>query len=629
MSPTTIHSIFGMPELAECLSRYLTTSDVACAMTVCKAWSKQLQPFLWTTFCPAYMLPRMHAIKQNLHHIRAIELNLPTMHTFRSDELNSFGDLLETLTHGLLIPPTALSKEIFVGHEPAKSAGARMALCTNLKRLKFVLGLSERELGEFFGPPLKTLLSYNRNLTHLHVQIEGLHDFLLPSMVQLLPAQRHLQSLTIHARIQKESWFFSLLRACLPLPKLSELYCHFTVESDAHTSEGKPLDEPVKESEAVLETILQEAIAARTSENGTIDTKIKAIRFPDHKEGDSLSIVLPIMRSDLVELDTIEIPFLINTLQGEDSCEKMVRQHCPELKHLIIPHYGYFMQSDMALFFIRGAAGLKTVRGDHFSDAFGWSSRNIIRTLAAHHSSTLEELELLDCRMLSSPDQQAILTSCKQLKRFWVVPNGISQGERGLKFQHIIEGEWGCLGLKALCLALNRTINVEAVVMAMQQEQLPSNDSKPIEERGHEGPADEQGRNLAQGQENKAIAWAAKRVYSQIGRLVALETLVLETDQVWYGKEEDVLLAEWDLTLSKGWLAELAGLKSLRHLHMRTDYWSRMGQAEVEFMDTEWPLLGEISFDLQKSDFLQLVMQPHWQWLKQKRPNLLLSALHL
>ncbi|KAI7825970.1 hypothetical protein BC939DRAFT_475928 [Gamsiella multidivaricata] len=52
-----------------------------------------------------------------------------------------------------------------------------------------------------------------------------------------------------------------------------------------------------------------------------------------------------------------------------------------------------------------------------------------------------------------------------------------------------------------------------------------------------------------------------------------------------------------DLTLFKqGCLEELTELEKLRHLHIQTDFWSRMGQAEVEFMEAQWPMLGEITF---------------------------------
>ncbi|KAF9952315.1 hypothetical protein BGZ70_000634, partial [Mortierella alpina] len=629
MPPTTIHSILQMAELAECLSHYLTTRDVACAMATCKLWATQLQPFLWIDFCPGPTMPGKRTLNQNLHHIRAIEVILNAKHASRSIESQSFGDLLRALAQGLPTSPTTHSDAVAVDHAFWQSAQPKIDLCTNLRRIKLVLGPSDTTLDKSSWPPLRTLLRYNINLTHLSMDMEGNYDFQLAPLVQLLPALSRLHHLTLRAPPQKGSWFLSLLRACLPLPRLQELYCYFTIDCGARYSEGNPPDEPLMTLEAALATILQEAIVARNSRTGHIDTKIKAIRFPDLKEGDGVSIVLPILSSELVAIETLEIPNLYND-RGEDFYLRIVREHCPGLKHLIIPHYGYFSYSSMALFTIKGAAGLKTVRSDGFSDAYGWSSREIVRTLATYHSSTLEELELLNCKMLSSADQQAVLASCRQLKRFWVVPHGISQGERGLKFQHILEGEWGCLGLKALSVSMNRAIDVKSTVMAIQQESPPSNGRKASEEGEQEGSAShELGQAVDQEQERRACAWAAKRVYAQIGRLVALETLALETDQVWYGKEEDVLVTEWDLTLSRGWLAEVAGLKNLRHLQMRTDYWSRMGQAEVEFMDAEWPLLGDISFDMEKQRLLELVEQPHWKWLRQKRPDLRLSALQL
>ncbi|KAK3805033.1 MAG: hypothetical protein J3Q66DRAFT_423572 [Benniella sp.] len=75
----------------------------------------------------------------------------------------------------------------------------------------------------------------------------------------------------------------------------------------------------------------------------------------------------------------------------------------------------------------------------------------------------------------------------------------------------------------------------------------------------------------------------SKEVYAQIGRLDKLEELGL--GYILAGS------AMMDLTLEEGWLAELAGLKKLRHFHLLTDLWTSMGQAEVEFMVSNWPKL--------------------------------------
>ncbi|KAG0244615.1 hypothetical protein BG011_002890, partial [Mortierella polycephala] len=52
----------------------------------------------------------------------------------------------------------------------------------------------------------------------------------------------------------------------------------------------------------------------------------------------------------------------------------------------------------------------------------------------------------------------------------------------------------------------------------------------------------------------------------------------------------------WDLTLSKGGLRNLSGLKKLRRLSLGAYFYSKMGQADVEFIDAEWPQLKVVEF---------------------------------
>ncbi|KAF9291473.1 hypothetical protein BGZ68_003893 [Mortierella alpina] len=269
--------------------------------------------------------------------------------------------------------------------------------------------------------------------------------------------------------MQRESWFWSLLRACLPLPRLSEFYCYFAIVSGAQDFHDHTQDELIMNVEEALETLLLEAIAARSSETGCVDTKIKAIRFPNQKESDSIRMMLPIMSSSLVEIETFEIPVLIDP-RGEDFYEEIARKHCPGLRHLILPPYHCQDHPAAVCSFIRGATGLKTVRGRRCSGGYHDSrSTKIISTLVAHHFRTLEELEFTGCEMINRTDQQMILATCKNLKRFWITPDGKYNQELGLRYQDVVDREWACLGLKELCLSLDRTIYDQPAKVAIQE----------------------------------------------------------------------------------------------------------------------------------------------------------------
>ncbi|KAF9945899.1 hypothetical protein BGZ70_003499 [Mortierella alpina] len=482
---------------------------------------------------------------------------------------------------------------------------------------------------------LWTLLYHNRqNLTHLSLRLPGIDDAPLEPFLDILQDMVQLQHLTVRTSFQSENWFLSMLEQCLPLPRLSELFCHFYLDSgtlsswyDEETDDGDRYNNIIATPTPAMKYILDRAIKARTSPfTGSIGVKIKALRFPDpeNENVDLIRLVLPMLKSDLVDIETLEVPRLLDQ-RPEKLYKQMVRVHCPALRHLILPSYDEV--SCVPNHFIEAATGLKTVRGFSFNDEFEWFSRNMMQMVAKHHSKTLEEVDLMLCRMINGRDQQALFASCTQLKRFWMVPDGMSTAEQGIEFKDILTGAWRCLGMKELSITLNRSIvDVKATFEAMRQEGL-----KEAARDGHQA-ADETYRVGDKDQKRRATAWAAKQALTQIGRLTALEHLALGTDEGPYGTDNDVLESKWDLTLSKGWLAQLAGLKNLRQFHMRTDHWSYMGQAEVEFMDAEWPWLDCVTFDrcsMSKQQFGQEISLPHWQWLQQKRPSLRLSVIHM
>jgi len=91
--------------------------------------------------------------------------------------------------------------------------------------------------------------------------------------------------------------------------------------------------------------------------------------------------------------------------------------------------------------------------------------------------------------------------------------------------------------------------------------------------------------------------------FAQIGTLLHLEELGLGCG-INTRRE-----ADGDLILEDGWLAKLTGLKQLWHLTMHSDYWSAMGQADVESMDLNWPRLERISFGWQAEEIRN---ENHW-----------------
>lgn len=209
----------------------------------------------------------------------------------------------------------------------------------------------------------------------------------------------------------------------------------------------------------------------------------------------------------------------------------------------------------------------------------------ILPELVSRHFTTLEIFDLPGADQVFSRDLQEILSRCRQLKRFSVLGHPGEASLSGIAFRDISKSEWVCTELRELGVTLNRC----------RFQRDPSGDLGEEEEQ------------------NDPHVWldagVTQRAYQQIGRLEKLEVLEIDIDRSFRTRatENDYV---WDLTIWKGWLGEWAGLKNLRSLRIRADFWSNIGQLDVEFMHEHWPLLNEIVF---YCDVSQFHTEPHWQ----------------
>ncbi|KAF9289626.1 hypothetical protein BGZ68_008936 [Mortierella alpina] len=310
--------------------------------------------------------------------------------------------------------------------------------------------------------------------------------------------------------------------------------------------------------------------------------------------------------SKLLDLESCEIPWFDENTDPSELTE-VVRKHCPKLKHLKCPSFrDHELDGHRVDSFILGCTQLQSFVSHHFSDHEPESEpRHIISTLASQHSETLEVLELTECHQVFSRDQQAILSRCKRLKQFWVMNCYPDETDIGIESTDIREN-WVCMELTKLGLTLNRYPMMENVIGELDGAMGSALDMEIWDEIGA-----------------CILADADKRVYTQIGRLAKLEILAL--DIVAADEQTNALRGDyaWDLTLSHGWLGEMAGLKSLKSLRLEADFWSEMGQAEMEFMHEQWPSLREITL---RGNVLLLGGGSPWRWLLTKRPHLRLDV---
>ncbi|KAF9104456.1 hypothetical protein BGX27_010081 [Mortierella sp. AM989] len=327
---------------------------------------------------------------------------------------------------------------------------------------------------------------------------------------------------------------------------------------------GRVMDYDTDESLDPYFTMILESLKYTETSAGTLISKITSLSLPLYDDGYPVTFLTPLLRDHLPSIERLDVP----GIDGLDiDFHEAFRGLCPKLQHMT--YIGPKVDEVLSAFITECSeqSGLKTFHATYFQDYW---PHHLMSNLIACHSSTLEDIELSSSTTVKSWNIQRVLTQCRKLRRFWISPEQDGRIEIAIKFEDIKTDWWVCLDIQELRLTLNRPDMV----------------------------AD------------------AKVAYSQIGRLIKLEKLALECDM-----SND---SRMDLTLKHGWLAELAGLKELQQFFMVSDFWSKMGQDEVEFMHVNWPRLERITFeDSFVADKAAIEQQSHWQWLKVQRPKLI------
>ncbi|CAO3566934.1 unnamed protein product [Mortierella alpina] len=580
------HAVFTTPELAATLFSTLSPDDLTRCARVCKQWMNHAGPVLWRNF--SYGGPRLTRLPpnttagviRNLPHIRTVEL---TLHDHAA---------LQDLAHG--VPQSS---------QPGDDPTTR----THLKRLTLE---KRHNFDEDIDPILRkivTLLNRNLHLTHLTFPLPEveLGDPVLAAISNL----KHLQSLTVYScnsssRVGTET-ISLLLRTCLPLPKLTELRIDLNVswkhrhrgmsglggygfgfsdDEDVDISDDDDEDAEVVDDEEAevlddeeaevlddeeaevldgekagdlsFETIIKEAAIARFSQTPTAG-KIKSLQLPCAPERSNNPLALPLLQSGLLDLESCTIFSFAKNSQPKE-IEELVREYCPNLRHLRYTNNGDLKEAQLACAFIRGCSRLQSFAAvDYCEEIYTYDrnpskSRHIISTLVSHHCDTLEDFELEHCTGMFMSDLREVLSRCGLLKRYHVTGyyleargtyrNGIARSD----LMDPSGDEWACTELKELRMTLDRTV-----------EHL------------------------------------AKRFYAQIGRLEKLENLTLDGTRDPYSIERH-WDCSYDLTLSRGYLGQMVGLKNLRSLRVDRAFYRNMGHDELVFIQLHCPRLRYI-----------------------------------
>ncbi|KAF8938965.1 hypothetical protein BGZ58_011031 [Dissophora ornata] len=524
-------TFFSIPELVALLSEYMEPRDIARSMATCKNCARLFEPYLWRHITIQHYRATKDVVRRNRHHAVTLVIGSP----FGVD----FKGCLEILAGSAQSTPS-MPSESRTSTSAHRRCGPRDSPKNRPLDLRHitVLAVIPTRSRSHTRDILYRIITQCRRLITLEFPLQRSHKNRLQVLRPILEAQSNLRALTI----TKESTcpmqdFALLLELCLRHPTINDLRCHF------------PL-------------FRQDTNAELWNNFSTISSHLKSLDMPAIFSGSSThEFLLPILRS----------------------CG-------PNLECLSISNQSYSSDSNKAvLALIRGSVGRGLVSfraGCNIKDPYQSANpiADVLKALVDHHSTTLEDLQFDAVRSATSWEQAEILARCSNLKRFWIAPAGY--GLISVEISHLLSSEWTCLGLRELCLTLDRRIT---------------------------------------GSEQEPIANLAHRVYAQIGRLRRLEKLSLGCYTFGFGGGNEGN-SEMDLTLNSGFLAELEGLSELKEFEMTSDYWTFMGQAEVEFMNRYWPKLRKITFGSPMRAMgmraYDATSRSHWQWLVKRRQSL-------
>ncbi|KAK3823065.1 MAG: hypothetical protein J3Q66DRAFT_437479 [Benniella sp.] len=588
MAATPPSSIFNVPELVGLVAQFLSSHDIAQCMTTCKAWTPFYEPYLWRDIKLDSSYPAPQALALNRHRIRSLSIasnDFANLHTLAVD-----------------LPDTPFSAP---SQEPLDSTSSSTVTGNNIFQNLYIIRV-DYDSGED---------DYDERLLCLDYILRILHQS--PGLLQLSPPCDILgNSVTSN---QTESFLYALahklpyikelnirgysvlpkialefLRVCFNHPQLANLHCDFVIgrQSDNFSIED------FHQFNSFLNSMEDDKKAKEATGKTALGSPIKSLLLPETAGGFPLNFVCTLLRSYLPNLELFHIPGVnVDSAPSfEESLRGAVAQGCPKLQHLRCWWSADERMARVINSIVEGCEqwGLKSFYCVDFNDQ---NYRTILETLSEIHYKTLEEVELVDCRHVDS-DDLVELFSCRNLKKV-----KIQQSETGRSTIELQNVKFKCHDLKELQLTM------------VQPDMNPETDYFSEEEE------EEYEDLLPRGRIERFGRWIrrkAEEAYTQIGSLSKLESLSVGCEEKDY--QELVLDHEYDLTLEHGWLQQLAGLKELKRFQMTSDFWSEMGQAEVEFMDAQWPKLETVGFSSQ--DTKAIVKKPHWQWLQKRRPQL-------
>jgi len=576
-----------IPELAEMIARALWKRDITQLCQVNKAFQNMYHPLLWTSISfksedyvnqQGQLSKFKGAIIKNLDLMQSVDIvskNFDILRSLRPVPMNEETELY---------PPSQLKQQ----HRQ------RQLACTNLRYFSFTRSdnnLCPEKLLFKAANCLSSILSLNLRLTDLNLRSNVILYAQPESFLGALLSLVQLRRLTISTKTLYRM-FPMLIDLAMKLLKSHQSLKELDLgDCQSGGSIGSPfLKERITEATMDIRALTRAEDEILSELEKSLDTssedRERVVEFPRLQRlaipprwcwNDYPLSFLESLLSACPNLSTLTVPnfdFSQASVLGT-----FLRDKCPHLTSVEFPKRvsGSFVTQvyirKMCFFNVLQDCPLLT----SIDAGFASMTHDKVEAMA-RHLPTLTFLKLENVLDLSMKDLHEILVAGRSLKVLEILEADLGFDREETRFH---SEEWVCKGLEKLCVYDLR----------------------------------------------RPRSW----FWQQVGRLEELRVLEIGDSKASGAPQSFELMLEDQAQAQQqhpgGQLQLLGGLKKLRALRVVSPWrvmWQYPGQAEIAFMEANWPYFHEFSYRLEgyQGKTRPLDQDRPWQWFKKRRPVL-------
>lgn len=561
-STLTMESILQIPQISHSISVHLRHHDLAQCVRVNKVWHSALIPHLWSLInghnIQHFQSAEVRAaLLKNGRYIRVLKTSSHEFLTYLGSSCNS----LTVFDFSGSFPNEGKEE----GHGGSSSSLPPTDQDQPQRQQSEQVPYHEHALNVMAG-----FLLQNKNLTTLSFRCcvdSRRHLDRLLTEYQLLERLLNLKDLRLTSKTLHSSALAMILRHGHRLERLVVKF--------------RQIDWQIRVSNQEMAAILQES---------NQPWKLKDLQF-----GPILGLdIAMVVKAAGPSLKSLRLERL--SLYEAQGLSQVVRDHCPNLKHLLIMTDNKIDKNGLTLLLdalapaqspqrktlIQGCDSGTPTKPDSLVQAsprtgglFNFQGHALtlpdflIHRLFGNHYATLDFLDLSRSQGIKSETIQQILCRCPNLRVLDMASEHLT-----LETKDIVFGEpWICHKLEIL--------QVEIASSA------PPYDNAPL----ISDDKDDQGSDTAQWTEIEM----QRQVLAQIGSFTRMQELMIGGS---HGRS-------MDLTLGEGGLELLSGLKRMRNMNVKK-MGHKVGQRELEWMVEQWPMVRMLMFQGYNTDTIDL-----------------------